>query len=169
MQARTTIGRVVSWLAGGVAASALVIVSVALLGERTTSGKVDRLASDIANTLGDEPAPNGTDGAFAETDRLIAKLDRQTEEAKAYLDVSTGEIATVRDWRAASATAQVVRAEYWLRSAVGDKAEGITDDIMQSAASEITDCVNSSIRSLSGIDEDPAVVYGVKCIARLGG
>lgn len=169
MQARTTIGRVVSWLAGGVAASALVMVGVALLGERTTSSKVDRLASDIVNTLGDESTRKDIDSAFAETDRLIAKLDRQTEEAKARLAVSDGEIATVEDWRAASPIAQVVRAEYWLRSAVGDKAEDLTDDTLRSAASEIADCVNSSIRDVPGVDEDPAVVYGVKCMGRLRG
>lgn len=164
-----TVKRALSWVARGGTALVLILCGVVWLEGRQLQGKIDSLATEVVASVGDTPSPEESDKAFAELDQQIAEINRKTDEARALATLATGEISTVAEWRDATRTAQVVRAEYWLRAAVGDKGKGISDATFRMYGADIADCVNTSIRAAAGVDDLPAVEFGARCIARLAG
>jgi hypothetical protein len=159
---RSRLGRAVYWSARGF----LVIVALVVVGAWVQNNKVDKLAAEIAAEYG-AGRSDRTAEIFAETDREIERLRQKGDEARALVELSTGMLTTVADWRAGSEIKQVLTAEMWLKSAVSGQAEGISDATFRLSATEIATCVNSSIRDVAGIDNVRAVEVGALCIAKI--
>ena len=172
-QTRRTSGwsakRALSWTARGATVVVLVLCGVVWIEGRQVSRVADKVASDLSASVGDLSAREDTEELFAESDRDLARIRRAGDEARAYLDAANGTLMTVGDWRNASPTTQVVKAETWIRSAVGNQTQGISDATLRLVASEIAACVNSSIRNAVGADDLPAVEFGARCIAGMEG
>lgn len=161
--------RALSWTARGATVVVLLLCGVVWFEGRQVSRVADRVASDLAASAGDLPAREYSEEFFAEFDRDLARIRRAGDEARAYLDAANGTLMTVGDWRSASPITQVVKAETWIRSAVGNQTQGISDATLRLAASEIAACVNSLIRNAVGAEDLPAVEFGGRCIAGMAG
>ncbi len=164
-----TVKRMLSWVARGATVLLLLLCGIVWLEGRQFAQRADSIATNVLASAGELPSSEETDRAFADLDQRIAEIKRRSEEARAQVAVAQGEIPTVADWRAASPTEQVVRAEHWLRAAVRDGGQAISDATFRMVASEIAACVNASIRSAAGIEDIPAAVFGARCIAGLSG
>jgi hypothetical protein len=153
---------VVYWAARGF----LVVVALVIVGAWVTNNKVDKLAAEIAAEY-DAGSSDRTDEIFAETDREIERIRQMGDEAAALIETSTEPVSTVADWRAASEIKQVLTAERWLRSAIKGQSDGISDETIRVAATQISTCVSGSIRDVAGIDNVQAVEVGALCIAKV--
>lgn len=163
--ARTTASHIknaLSWTARGATVVVLILCGVIWLEGKETARNIDKLASDVVETMGD--APN-----LEQRQPLNSTLDRRIEEINALNAVANDEIQSVADWRAATPMTQVVRAEYWLRAAARGNSDKVSDATYRMVANDIADCVNALTRREVGIDDLPAVTFGARCIARLAG